>query len=39
MINKEFNTCIQKKMWQPLNLIKILTTAKFERLPTPKQLK
>ena len=42
--NKELKTCFQKKKVllsnrQPPNLRKLLTTAKFERLPTPKQIK
>ena len=42
--NKELKTCFQNKKVllsarQPPNLRKLLTTAKFERLPTPKQIK
>ena len=42
--NKELKTCFQKKKVllstrQPPNLRKRLTTAKFERLPIPKQIK
>ena len=42
--NKELKTCFQKKKVllsnrQPPNLRKLLTTAKFERLPIPKQIK
>ena len=42
--NKELNTFFQKKKLllstkQPPNLSKLLTTAKFERLPIPKQIK
>ena len=42
--NKELKTCFQKKEVllsnrQPPNLRKLLTTAKFERLPIPKQIK
>ena len=42
--NKELKTGFQKKKVllstrQPPNLRKLLTTAKFERLPIPKQIK
>ena len=42
--NKELKNCFQKKKVllstrQPPNLRKLLTTAKFERLPIPKQIK
>ena len=38
--NKELKTCFQrKKIRQRRNLRKRLTTAKFERLPIPKQIK
>ena len=42
--NRELETCFQKKeillsTRQPPNLRKLLTTAKFERLPIPKQIK